>query len=156
MSSLVQACCSFNFRPIIEGKVTEPFAIKYQASLSSMQIEYQLSVQASPENDSSSFAANSTLLLKYDIKGVFSKKKTDTLQYKVVADEAIWEIGDEEVGTTTAPNSEQTVPVTIKAVPKISGFLSIPNLVLSYGSPPTELTEAQVYNLSIGEVIKIG
>lgn len=113
-------------------------------------------MQASPENDSSSFAANSTLLLKYDIKGVFSKKKTDTLQYKVVADEAIWEIGDEEVGTTTAPNSEQTVPVTIKAVPKISGFLSIPNLVLSYGSPPTELTEAQVYNLSIGEVIKIG
>ena len=113
-------------------------------------------MQASPEDDSSSYVANSTLLLKYDIKGVFSKKKTDTLQYKAVADKAVWEIGDEEIGTTNAPNSEQTVSVTIKAMPKISGFLSTPNIVLSYGSPPTELTGAQVYNLSMGEVIKIG
>lgn len=112
-------------------------------------------MQSSPGDDSSSYVANSDLLLKYDIKGVFSKKKAETLQYKIVVDKALWKIGDSEVGTVAAPNLGQTISVTIKAVPKISGFLSIPNMVLNCGNPPTELTEAQVYNLSMGEVIKI-
>ena len=140
-----------------------------------MQTIYEVKASLEPMKEHSRVTTKRTAFLKFDIKNVTKNRFTTKLRYDVMADSKIWNLQDRPWGVIEVPKPGQQTQLSIKVMPLVVGLVELPTLTLSQyladinpkgtGSPGKELntsdgrciplSNAQLYNLSLGEAVSI-
>ena len=143
-----------------------------------MQTIYEVRASVEPMKEHTRVTTRRSAFLKFDIRNVAKSRFTSKLRYDVTVDGKMWKLQQHPWGVIEAPKPGQLTQLMIKAVPLV-GLVELPTLTLSQylvdinpkrtHSPVVSgqkelnasddkyipLSSAQVYNLSLGDVVGI-
>ena len=136
---------------------------------------YEIRGIVEPVKEAATVVTSRSAILRYDVKSVTqetSKQQPKKLYYNVHIEGRLWALLDSRSGVMTAPTPGQTVELMLLVSPNGTGPLPLPTLTLykcpdnfnPVSSPSPEevsdvelvqLTNAQVYNLSYGDIVNV-
>ena len=128
---------------------------------------FELHANVEPLKQHPTIAKGRTAVLSYLITNradPTAVTQTDyRLKYEIVADNKIWGFTDPAYGEFDAPPPGKSERIIVQVVPKVMGMVGIPSLTLCKLNSQTDnmncecvtLTDAQVYDLSKGQIVTV-